>query len=86
VGGPGDSADDRVRRRGCDDPAARAPRQVSTFLTSLDYQPPSLEALVEVLFGDYEPVGKLPVTVAEPGGGKTLFPFGFSIGLTGATG
>jgi beta-N-acetylhexosaminidase len=52
-----------------------------TFLTSLDYQPPSLEALVEVLFGDYEPSGKLPVTIAEPGGGKTLYGFGFGIGL-----
>jgi len=52
-----------------------------TFLTSLDYQPPSLEALVEVLFGAYEPSGKLPVTVAEPGGGKTLYPFGFGVGL-----
>jgi beta-N-acetylhexosaminidase len=58
----------------------------STFITSLDYQPPSLEALVEVIFGAYEPSGKLPVTVAEPGGGKTLYPFGFGIGLSASTG
>jgi beta-N-acetylhexosaminidase len=57
-----------------------------TFVAALDYQPPSLEALVEVLFGDYEPSGRLPVTIAEPDGDKTLYPFGFGIGLTSSAG
>jgi beta-N-acetylhexosaminidase len=47
-----------------------------TFVTSLDYQPPSLDALVEVLFGEIEPTGKLPVTITEPSSSQPLFPFG----------
>ena len=53
-----------------------------TFITSLDYQPVSLDALVEALFGEVDPSGKLPVTITEPPPSKgVLYPFGFGLGL-----
>jgi len=53
-----------------------------TFITSLDYQPVSLDALVEAMFGEIGPSGKLPVTVRQqPGTPGTLYPFGFGLGL-----
>jgi beta-N-acetylhexosaminidase len=53
-----------------------------TFITSLDYQPVSLDALVQALFGEIDPKGKLPVTVrrAPPKKG-VLYPFGYGIGF-----
>ncbi len=53
-----------------------------TFITSLDYQPPSLEALVEAMFGEIDPQGKLPATIAAPSGSKVLYPFGAGIGFS----
>lgn len=51
-----------------------------TFITSLDYQPPSLEAMVEAVFGDLNPTGKLPVTVRQPPPATgVLYPFGFGL-------
>jgi beta-N-acetylhexosaminidase len=51
-----------------------------TFITSLDYQPPSLEAMVEATFGGFDPSGKLPVTVREPPPATSvLYPFGFGL-------
>jgi len=51
-----------------------------TFITSLDYQPVSLDAMVEALFGELNPSGKLPVTVREPPPAKgVLYPFGFGL-------
>ena len=47
-----------------------------TFITSLDYQPPSLDALVEAIFGEFDPTGKLPVTITEPGSAQVLYAFG----------
>lgn len=53
-----------------------------TFITSLDYQPVSLDAMVEALFGEIDPSGKLPVTVTQPPPSKqTLYPFGAGLGL-----
>jgi beta-N-acetylhexosaminidase len=54
-----------------------------TFLTSLSYQPPSLEALVEAIFGELDPAGKLPVTITAPGSSRVLYPFGAGIGFGG---
>ncbi len=53
-----------------------------TFITSLDYQPVSLDALVEALFGEIDPGGRLPVTVRQPPPSKeVLYPFGYGIGF-----
>ena len=54
---------------------------VSTFITSLDYQPVSLHPLVDAMFGRLNPTGKLPVTITEPPPSKTvLYPFGYGLG------
>jgi beta-N-acetylhexosaminidase len=53
----------------------------ATFIAGLSYQPPSLEATVEAMFGEIDPRGKLPVTVTAPGSPRVLYPFGAGIGL-----
>jgi beta-N-acetylhexosaminidase len=55
-----------------------------TFITSLSYQPPSLEAMVEAMFGEVDPSGKLPVSATAPGSATVLYPFGAGIGFTPA--
>jgi beta-N-acetylhexosaminidase len=52
----------------------------TTFITSLDYQPISLHALVRALFGQLDPSGELPVTVTQPHRPKAvLYPFGYGL-------
>jgi beta-N-acetylhexosaminidase len=52
----------------------------TTFITSLDYQPISLHALVRALFGQLNPSGELPVTVTQPHRPKAvLYPFGYGL-------
>jgi beta-N-acetylhexosaminidase len=56
--------------------------RASTFLTSYDFQPVSLGPLVDVMFGAYQPTGKLPVTIREPAPSKkVLYPFGYGLQL-----
>jgi beta-N-acetylhexosaminidase len=50
-----------------------------TFIAGLSYQPPSLEAMVEAMFGELAPRGKLPVTVTAPGSSKVIYPFGWHL-------
>jgi beta-N-acetylhexosaminidase len=53
-----------------------------TFITSLDYQPVSLHALVRAMFGEIPTLGKLPVTIREPAPStKVLYPFGYGLRL-----
>jgi beta-N-acetylhexosaminidase len=53
----------------------------ATFITSLDYQPVSLNAIVSALFGQVNPSAKLPVTITQPGRpGKVLYGFGYGLG------
>lgn len=53
----------------------------TTFITSLDYQPVSLHALVRALFGQLNPSGKLPVTISQPHRPKAVvYPFGYGLG------
>jgi beta-N-acetylhexosaminidase len=53
-----------------------------TFIASLDYQPVSLDALAQALFGEIDPSGKLPVTVRQPPPSKRiLYPFGYGLGF-----
>jgi beta-N-acetylhexosaminidase len=54
----------------------------STVLASYDFQPVSLEALVNVMFGQRAPGGRLPVTIRKPPPSRTvLYPFGFALAL-----
>jgi beta-N-acetylhexosaminidase len=56
---------------------------VSTFITSVGYQPVSLYALVQAIFGQLNPTGKLPVTITQPPPSKTvLYPFGYELGYS----
>lgn len=53
----------------------------STFITSYDFQPVSLHAMVRALFGELHPSGKLPVTItAPPPSKRVLYPFGYGLG------
>jgi beta-N-acetylhexosaminidase len=52
----------------------------STVLATYDFQPVSLDALVNVMFGQRPPAGRLPVTVRKPPPSRTvLYPFGFGL-------
>jgi beta-N-acetylhexosaminidase len=54
---------------------------VSTFITSVGYQPVSLHPLVQAIFGQLNPTGKLPVTITQPPPSKAvLYPFGYGLG------
>ena len=54
----------------------------STFITSYDYQPVSLHALVRAMFGEIQTRGRLPVTIREPSPStKVLYPFGYGLRL-----
>ena len=54
--------------------------EAHTFITSLDYQPVSLHALVRAMFGEINTQGTLPVTITEaPPSTKVLYPFGYGI-------
>jgi beta-N-acetylhexosaminidase len=54
----------------------------ATFITTYDYQPVSLQALVRVLFGEVGVRGKLPVTITEPSPStKVLYPYGYGLSL-----
>jgi beta-N-acetylhexosaminidase len=61
---------------------AYLPAGASTVLASYDFQPISLDALVNVMFGRLAPAGKLPVTIRKPPPSRTvLYPFGFALAL-----
>ena len=54
----------------------------TTFVTSYDYQPVSLQALVRMLFGEIDARGKLPVTITAPPPSTTvLYPFGYGLSI-----
>jgi beta-N-acetylhexosaminidase len=55
-----------------------------TFIAAMSYQPPSLEAMVEAMFGEVDPRGKLPVTITAPRSSQVLYPFGAGIGFAPA--
>jgi hypothetical protein len=40
--------------------------------------------MVEAMFGEIDPRGKLPVTVTAPGSSRMLYPFGAGIGFAPA--
>ncbi|MFC7491627.1 MULTISPECIES: glycoside hydrolase family 3 protein [unclassified Knoellia] len=54
-----------------------APTVVDTF----GYTAHQVESLVRVMFGEVNPVGKLPVSIPKADGSGVLFPFGHGLGL-----
>jgi len=57
-------------------------QNVSTFLTSYDFQPISLRALANAMLGHFHTTGKLPVTIRKPAPSKkVLYPFGYGLRL-----
>ena len=54
--------------------------EVSTVLDTFGYTTHQVESLVRVLFGEVNPVGKLPVSIPRADGTGVLFPFGHGVG------
>jgi beta-N-acetylhexosaminidase len=52
---------------------------VNTYLTTFGFQPPSMRGAVDVLFGDVQPVGTLPVTIPTTDGSGVLYPYGHGL-------
>ena len=66
--------------------AMRNPYDVASFpeaptvLDTFGYTTDQIESLVRVLFGEVDPVGKLPVSIPRADGTGELFPFGHGLG------
>jgi len=54
--------------------------EVSTVLDTFGYTTHQVESLARVLFGEVNPVGKLPVSIPRADGTGVLFPFGHGVG------
>ena len=50
-----------------------------TYLATYGYTAGSLESLTRVLFGEVNPVGRLPVTIPRADGSGALYPFGHGL-------
>jgi beta-N-acetylhexosaminidase len=51
-----------------------------TYVAAYDYQPPSVQALANMLVGAAKPTGHLPVAIPNAAGTATLFRYGTGIG------
>ncbi len=51
-----------------------------TYLATYGYTAGSIESLTRVLFGEINPVGRLPVTIPRADGSGALYPFGHGLG------
>ncbi|HET6534462.1 MAG TPA: glycoside hydrolase family 3 protein [Actinoplanes sp.] len=51
-----------------------------TYLATYGYTAASLESLARVLFGEIDPVGRLPVTIPHADGSGVLYPIGHGLG------
>jgi beta-N-acetylhexosaminidase len=54
-----------------------------TYLATYGYTAGQIESLTRVLFGEVNPVGKLPVTIPRADGSGALYPFGHGLGYGG---
>jgi len=54
-----------------------------TYLATYGYTAGQIESLTRVLFGEVDPVGKLPVTIPRADGTGTLYPYGHGLGYGG---
>jgi beta-N-acetylhexosaminidase len=57
--------------------------EAPTYLATYGYTAASLESLTRVLFGEVDPVGKLPVTIPRADGSGALYPFGHGLSYGG---
>jgi beta-N-acetylhexosaminidase len=57
--------------------------EAPTYLATYGYTAASLESLTRVLFGEVDPVGKLPVTIPRADGSGALYPIGHGLGYGG---
>jgi beta-N-acetylhexosaminidase len=57
--------------------------EAPTYLATYGYTAASIESLARVLFGDVNPVGKLPVTIPRADGSGALYPFGHGLSYAG---
>jgi beta-N-acetylhexosaminidase len=53
--------------------------EVDTYVATYGFQPASLRGAVDVLFGDTQPTGKLPVTIPTADGTDVLYPHGHGL-------
>jgi beta-N-acetylhexosaminidase len=53
--------------------------QAPTYLATYGFTAASIESLTRVLFGEVNPVGKLPVTIPRADGSGALYPFGHGL-------
>jgi len=54
-----------------------------TYLATYGYTAASIESLTRVLFGEINPIGKLPVTIPRADGSAALYPFGHGLSYGG---
>jgi beta-N-acetylhexosaminidase len=57
--------------------------EAPTYLATYGYTAASIESLTRVLFGEVNPVGKLPVTIPRADGSGPLYPFGHGLSYGG---
>ena len=57
--------------------------EAPTYLATYGYTAASMESLTRVLFGEVNPVGKLPVTIPRKDGSGALYPFGHGLSYGG---
>ncbi|SCL23071.1 beta-N-acetylhexosaminidase [Micromonospora rhizosphaerae] len=57
--------------------------EAPTYLATYGYTAAQLESLTRVLFGEVNPVGKLPVTIPRADGSGALYPFGHGLSYHG---
>jgi beta-N-acetylhexosaminidase len=60
--------------------AGRDANVVSDAARAVNYTTHQVESLVRVLFGEVDPVGRLPVSIPRADGTGVLFPFGHGLG------
>ena len=57
--------------------------EAPTYLATYGYTAASIESLTRVLFGEVNPVGKLPVTIPRADRSDVLYPFGHGLSYGG---
>ncbi|MPZ28636.1 MAG: glycoside hydrolase family 3 protein, partial [Micromonosporaceae bacterium] len=57
--------------------------EAATYLATYGFTAASMESLARVLFGEVDPVGKLPVTIPRADGTGALYPFGHGLSYGG---